>query len=100
VALSSEINPEGREYERTSTTVINASLLPVVNRYLDKLERHLSKYSPRLLIMQSNGGPLTSAVARKPPIHMVESGPAAGVLAAARLARELGLTNVLSFDMG
>ncbi|MGH7963998.1 MAG: hydantoinase/oxoprolinase N-terminal domain-containing protein, partial [Candidatus Binatia bacterium] len=53
VCLSSEVHPEIREYERTSTTVINASLIPVVDRYLSQLERHLSAYSPRLLIMQS-----------------------------------------------
>jgi N-methylhydantoinase A len=100
VCLSSQVHPECREYERTSTTVINASLVPVVNRYLDRLEKHLAPYSRRLLIMQSNGGTMTAEMARQRPMFMVESGPAAGVLAAARLAAELGLANVLSFDMG
>jgi N-methylhydantoinase A len=100
VCLSSQVHPECREYERTSTTVINASLVPVVNRYLDQLEKHLARYSKRLLIMQSNGGTMTSEIARQRPMFMVESGPAAGVLAAARLAGELGLGSVLSFDMG
>ncbi|HKD68726.1 MAG TPA: hydantoinase/oxoprolinase family protein, partial [Candidatus Binataceae bacterium] len=100
VCLSSQVHPECREYERTSTTVINASLVPVVNRYLDQLEKHLAPFSRRLLIMQSNGGTMTSEIARQRPMFMVESGPAAGVLAAARLAGELGLGSVLSFDMG
>ena len=74
--------------------------MPVVNRYLDQLEKHLAPYSRRLLIMQSNGGTMTSEMARQRPMYMVESGPAAGVLAAARMASELGLGSVLSFDMG
>lgn len=100
VCLSSEIHPEIREYERTSTTVINASLIPVVDRYLSQLEKHLSAYSRRLLIMQSNGGIMTAQAARRRPAYMIESGPAAGVLAAARLAAETQLNQVLSFDMG
>jgi len=100
VCLSSEVHPEFREYERSSTTVINASLIPVVNRYLDQLETHLSRYSRRVLIMQSNGGIMSAQAARERPMYMVESGPAAGVLAAARMASEAGLDKVLSFDMG
>jgi N-methylhydantoinase A len=100
VCLSSQVHPECREYERTSTTVINASLVPVLARYLDRLEKDLAPYSRRLLIMQSNGGTMTSEMARQRPMFMVESGPAAGVLAAARLAGEMGLGSVLSFDMG
>ncbi|MBI3304358.1 MAG: hydantoinase/oxoprolinase family protein, partial [Deltaproteobacteria bacterium] len=100
VCLSSDVHPEIREYERTSTTVINASLIPVVDRYLNQLEQHLSAYSRRLLIMQSNGGIMTAQAARRRPVYMIESGPAAGVLAAARLAAETGLNQVLSFDMG
>jgi N-methylhydantoinase A len=100
VCLSSEIHPEIREYERTSTTVINASLIPVVDRYLNQLEKYLSTYSERLLIMQSNGGIMSAQMARRRPAYMIESGPAAGVLAAARLAKEVDLPQVLSFDMG
>lgn len=100
VSLSSEVHPEFREYERSSTTVINASLIPVVNRYLDKLQTHLSSYSRRLLIMQSNGGIMSAQAARERPMYMVESGPAAGVLAAAQMASEAGLDKVISFDMG
>jgi N-methylhydantoinase A len=100
VCLSAEVHPEFREYERSSTTVINASLIPVVNRYLDQLETHLSRYSRRVLIMQSNGGIMSAQAARERPMYMVESGPAAGVLAAARMASEASLDKVLSFDMG
>lgn len=100
VCLSSDIHPEIREYERTSTTVINASLIPVVDRYLNQLEKYLSVYSERLLIMQSNGGIMSAQMARRRPAYMIESGPAAGVLAAARLAKEVDLPQVLSFDMG
>ena len=100
VCLSSDVHPEIREYERTSTTVINASLIPVVDRYLNRLEQHLAAYSRRLLIMQSNGGIMTSHAARRRPAYMIESGPAAGVLAAARLVAETGQDAVLSFDMG
>jgi N-methylhydantoinase A len=100
VCLSSDIHPEIREYERMSTTVINAALIPVVNNYLDRLERYLSAYSDRVLIMQSNGGIMTAQSARRRPIYMIESGPAAGALAAARLAVEAGAAQALSFDMG
>src|SRR5215510_458809 len=100
VCLSSDIHPEIREYERMSTTAINAALIPVVNNYLDRLEHHLSSYSGRVLIMQSNGGIMTAQSARRRPIYMIESGPAAGALAAARLAVEAGAMQALSFDMG
>src|SRR5262249_32746916 len=76
VCLSSDIHPEIREYERASTTAINAALIPVVNNYMDRLERHLSAYSDQLLIMQSNGGIMTARGARRRPIYMVESAPA------------------------
>jgi N-methylhydantoinase A len=100
VCLSSEIYPQIREYDRTSTTVINASLIPVVDRYLNHVEKHLIAYGERLLIMQSNGGIMSAQAARRKPAYMIESGPAAGVLAAARLAQEANLDKVLSFDMG
>ena len=100
VCLSCDIHPEIREYERTSTTVINASLIPVVDRYLNRLEQHLSTYTDRVLIMQSNGGIMSATAARRRPAYMIESGPAAGVLAAARFAQETQQDQVLSFDMG
>jgi len=100
VSVSSEEFAEAREYERTSTTVVNAALMPVVDRYLDRLEAQLGVGARELLIMQSNGGLMTAEVARRRPVQMVESGPAAGVLGAARLAREANLGQVLAFDMG
>src|SRR5579864_3510051 len=100
ISLSSDVHPEIKEYDRASTTVVNASLIPVVDRYLTRLEKHLTPLSKRLLIMQSNGGIMSAEAARRKPAFMIESGPAAGVLAAARLAREARLDKVLSFDMG
>src|SRR5215831_20041064 len=94
VCASCDVHPEIREYERASTTVINASLIPVVARYLDRLQNRLSRYSTVLLVMQSNGGIISAAAARRKPIYIVESGPAAGVLAAARVARENKLAAV------
>ena len=100
VCSSADILPEVREYERTSTTALNAYLMPVVGRYLDQLETQLRAYPPPLQIMQSNGGIMSAAHARRRPVHMIESGPAAGALAAAGLAREIGLSQVVAFDMG
>jgi N-methylhydantoinase A len=100
VCTSSEVLPEIREYERTSTAALNAYLMPVVNRYFDALESQLKSYHPSLLIMQSNGGVMTSEHARRRPVHLIESGPAAGALAAAALAREVGVEQAVSLDMG
>jgi N-methylhydantoinase A len=98
--VSSDVDPEIKEYERASTTILNAALIPVVGHYLDELERHLDPLSPSLSIMQSNGGTMSSVVARQRPITMVESGPAAGVLAVAEMAKLLDLDQLVSFDMG
>jgi N-methylhydantoinase A len=102
LSLSSEVLPEIREYERTSTTVINAYLMPVVRRYLQDLAYELQRIGVRapLLIMQSNGGVMPARTAQERPIHIIESGPAAGVIASGFLARKLELPNVLAFDMG
>lgn len=102
VTLSSELLPEIREYERTSTTVVNAYVLPVVRHYLGRLEAQLRarKISRPLTIMQSSGGAMGAAAAAERPIHIIESGPAAGVVGAAELARRLGNLSLLSFDMG
>ena len=100
VCLSSDIHPEMKEYDRASTTAINASLIPVADRYLNRLEQTLSALCNRLLVMQSNGGIMSAQAARRRPAYIIESGPAAGVLAAARLANECGLGKVLSLDMG
>jgi N-methylhydantoinase A len=97
---SSEVLPEIREYERTSTTALNAHLMPVVARYLDQLELQLARHHREILIMQSNGGVMTADRARNRPAHMIESGPAAGVLAAASLARAVELNQAVAFDMG
>jgi N-methylhydantoinase A len=100
LCTSFEVLPEIREYERTSTTCLNAYLMPVVNRYLDSLESELADYCTALRVMQSNGGVMTSDHARRRPIYIIESGPAAGSLAAAALTRELGIDRAVSFDMG
>ena len=97
---SAEVLPESREYPRTSTTVINAYLMGAVGGYLGKIEQELGRYGREILIMQSNGGIMSAAHARRFPVRMIESGPAAGVLAAASLAREAELPKVVAFDMG
>ncbi len=102
ISLSSEVLPEIGEYERTSTTVINAYLQPVVRRYLASLTHSLASadvHAP-VYVMQSNGGVMAASTASKHPIHIVESGPAAGVIAAQHLAGECGLSDVIALDMG
>jgi 5-oxoprolinase (ATP-hydrolysing) len=98
VSLSSEIAGQLGEYERFSTTVANAYVQPRCDRYLAELDGWLTH--GRLLLMGSNGGTLSVEAARRQPITMIESGPAAGALAAAAYARRLGRAHVVSFDMG
>ena len=102
VSLSCEVAPEFREYFRASTTVINACIRPVVARYLERIKQRLrdAGLSAELLVMQSSGGVYTFDAAAVKPVFMVESGPAAGVIAAAHLGSQLGHPNVISFDMG
>ncbi|MEE8361133.1 MAG: hydantoinase/oxoprolinase family protein, partial [Gemmatimonadales bacterium] len=102
VSLSSEVAPEFREYFRASTTVINAGVRPIVERYLSNIEDRLRDVGleGELLIMQSSGGVLTFEAARTKPVFMVESGPAAGVIVSAYLGQVLGFDNIMSFDMG
>ena len=102
VSLSSEVAPEFREYFRASTTVINAGIRPVVGAYLEKIQTRMreSGVAGELLVMQSSGGVLTFDAASERPVFMVESGPAAGVIAATHLGSALGYQNVMSFDMG
>ena len=102
VASSSEVVPEIREYERTSTTCANVYVMPLMARYLDDLEHKLQDLGipGRFYIMLSAGGVATPDTAKRVPIRLVESGPAAGALAAARMARELGEPRLVSFDMG
>lgn len=101
-SLSAEVAPEFREYFRSSTTVINAAIQPVVARYLRNIEDRLRALgvSAELLVMQSNGGVFSFAAARQKPVFMVESGPAAGAIAAAYLGRSLECPDAISFDMG
>ncbi len=102
ITCSSDILAEIREYERTSTAVVNAYVGPVVERYIRSLESSLAEagISAPLQIMQSSGGVMSAAAAIRKPAHLVESGPAAGVVACAYLAREAGIPNVISLDMG
>ena len=102
VSLSAEVAPEFREYLRASTTVINSCIRPVVARYLQRIEDRLAQagIAAELLVMQSSGGVYTFAAARQKPVYMVESGPAAGVIAAAHLGQAQGYDQVISFDMG
>ena len=102
VSLSSDVAPVFREYFRASTTLINAGVRPIVERYLSNIETRLRRagLKGQLLVMQSSGGVLTFEAARTRPVYMVESGPAAGVIVSAHLGDVLGFDNVLSFDMG
>ena len=102
VTLSHEILREFREYERTSTTVLNAYVGPRVSRYLGTLERYLegAGFTGRLHLMRSNGGVMGLAHATAQPVSMMESGPVAGMIAAGRLARHLELEHAIGFDMG
>ncbi len=101
-AISSEVLPEIKEYERTSTTTIDAYVKPVVRRYLRSLEHHLEATGVRapLLLMQSNGGLMSARSAAETPVHIVESGPAAGVVGAQALAAAIGLARIITLDMG
>jgi N-methylhydantoinase A len=102
VTISSDINAEFREYERTSTTVLNAAVTPLASRYLDELAAALGvgPAGPRLHLLHSAGGMMSLAAAKARPLAMAASGPAAGAAAAAHLARSLGVPRALAFDMG
>ncbi|MBF7083867.1 hydantoinase/oxoprolinase family protein [Desulfallas sp. Bu1-1] len=102
VTISSEILPEFREYERTSTTLVNALVKPRVDHYIARLEQDLSTtgVNGALYIMQSNGGVITSSLAREQSARTVLSGPAGGVLAGVHLARLTGHKNLITADMG
>ena len=102
ISQSSQVDREYREYERTSTTVVNAALSPLVSGYLSSLADSLRKSKIRapVYIMNSDGGASTVAFASSRPVVAIESGPAAGVIASKLLARELSLGRVLTFDMG
>ncbi|MCO6451099.1 MAG: hydantoinase/oxoprolinase family protein [Caldilineales bacterium] len=107
VSASSDILPEFREYERASTTAINAFVSPVMDRYLGRLELGLTDYdagstkaSGSLRIMQSNGGMIRAAVARNQAVRCILSGPAGGAVGALRVAKNAGFERIIAFDMG
>ena len=100
--LSSVLLPEMKEYERTSTTVINSYVRPVVEHYLTLLTEGLEDMgiTVPLSVMQSNGGLATSGIAMERPVYCIESGPAAGVVGAFHLGRRLDMPNLMTLDMG
>jgi len=100
--ISTDVLPEIREYERTSTTVVNCYVLPVVGAYLKSLQAGLSaaKVDAPLSLMQSSGGLTPADAAARLPVHIIESGPAGGVVGAQALAEPLGESSIVSFDMG
>ncbi|MBA2513138.1 MAG: hydantoinase/oxoprolinase family protein, partial [Solirubrobacterales bacterium] len=102
ITISSDVTRQMREYERSSTTILNAYVQPVLDRYLTQLQegagaRGLSRPP---YVMQSNGGTASFDRARRTPINMIESGPAAGIMGAARIGREIGEPNVIYLDIG
>jgi N-methylhydantoinase A/oxoprolinase/acetone carboxylase beta subunit len=98
VSLSHEVLPEYREYERATTTLVNAYVSPLMGRYLLRLAEELGK--TRLRVFQSNGGSISAAVAGRNAVHTVLSGPAGGVLGAVAAARAAGFERIIGFDMG
>jgi N-methylhydantoinase A len=112
VCVSHEILPEFREFERSSTTVVNAYLMPVMSKYLEEIERHASKAvaqgrsnkskpaRAQVRVMQSNGGILSANAAAREPVRTILSGPAGGVLGAQQVATKAGYSRIISFDMG
>jgi len=102
ISLSSTIAPQIREYPRTSTTAVNAYAMPITQPYLHGLQIGLEEAGipNRVLIMLSSGGIIGADIAARNPVRMIESGPAAGALAASWYSERLGLDRLLSFDMG
>lgn len=102
VAVSSEVWPEYRELPRACTTVMSAFVGPTVTRYIARLDEELARQGigARLQIMGSSGGIISAATVTRRPVQLVESGPAAGVMAAAHVGRLSGIDNLISFDMG
>ena len=102
VSLSHEVSPEIREFERSSTTVLNALLMPVVRRYLERLRARLKQagFSAPVYLVQSNGGVMSPETAALLPARLLLSGPSGGALAAETIARRLALPDVVAVDMG
>ena len=102
VVTSHEVDPKPREYERTATTIINGLLIPILSRYLDRIRRKLGErgYGGSILVMRSSGGVSSVDYALKYPASFIESGPAAGAVATAFIAKQMGVDYALGFDMG
>src|SRR5438094_4552584 len=102
LCISAEVLPVINEYERTSTTVINAYVRPIVEQYLNRLSAEVARsgIDAPLMLMQSNGGLTTAKAAAVTPMHIIESGPAAGVVGVQGLTRRIGIDKAISFDMG
>jgi N-methylhydantoinase A len=102
VCASSEILPEFREFERFATTTVNASLMPVMDHYLERFERGVADLGVRVAprVMQSNGGAVTPGAVRRAPVNTFFSGPAGGVVGCVGLGAEAGISNQITFDMG
>jgi 5-oxoprolinase (ATP-hydrolysing) len=102
VSVSSEVVPEIREYERTATTVCNAYVQPLMDRYLGRMEGELAQrgFAGQFHLMQSSGGLASPQTARRFPIRLLESGPAGGAMVGAFLGRAVGLPDLITFDMG
>lgn len=102
VVVSHQVDPQPGEYERTSTTVVNALLMPMLSRYLSRLKKELDKrgFNGRLLVMRSNGGVSSIEAAVEVPAAFIESGPAAGAVAVAYMSELMGISKALGFDMG
>jgi len=101
ISASYKVNPEHREFERTSTTVVNAVLMPIVSRYLSELSISVKKLmDTKIFIMQSNGGIESIDKTSELPVSIIESGPASGVMATRYIIDILGFRNAMSFDMG
>lgn len=100
VSLSHQILPEFREYERTSTTVINAYVQPIMSRYLSALEKDELVKRGSLTVMQSNGGSISAMAASEEPVRTLFSGPAGGVVGAFEVAKLAGYEKILTLDMG
>lgn len=102
LCTSSEVLAEFREFERFATATVNASLMPIMDRYLDRFERGVMdlgiRTTPR--VMQSNGGAVSPGAVRKVPVNTFFSGPAGGVIGSVGLGEHLGLSNLITFDMG
>ena len=100
LSISTRILPEYREYERTSTVVINAYLQPLMGRYLNRLSNNETNARLNLRVMQSSGGSISADMAAAEPVRTILSGPSGGVVGALRAAQSAGIQNIITFDMG